>query len=106
MTIRPLNDRVVVRPLTAETTTKSGIVLPSAAMKKPDRGEVVAVGGGVLTEEGVLKPLAIKPGDQVLFGKYPGFEVRNQDEDLLIMKADDILAIVESDDDDQKECAA
>lgn len=106
MTIRPLNDRVVVRPLAAETTTKTGIFLPSAAMKKSDRGEVVAVGSGVLTEEGVLKSLAIKPGDQVLFGKYPGFEVRSQDEDLLIMKADDILAIVESDDDDQEECAA
>ncbi len=104
MKIKPLNDRVVVRPLAAETKTKAGIILPGAATEKSNRGVVVAVGTGVLTEEGVLKPLGIKPGDQVLYGKYAGSEIGKRNEELLIMRVGDILAIVDSD--GEKECAA
>ncbi len=96
MAIKPLYDRVVVRRLEAETTTESGIIIPDKAAEKPTRGEIVAVGDGAITDSGELRPLAVKPRDQVLFTQYGGTEVKVDGEELLVMKESDILAIVES----------
>lgn len=96
MAIKPLYDRVVVRRLEAETTTESGIIIPDKAAEKPTRGEIVAVGDGAITDSGELRPLAVKPGDQVLFSQYGGTDVKVDGEELLVMKESDILAIVES----------
>lgn len=95
MSIRPLYDRVVVKPLEAETTTKGGIVLPGKAAEKPSEGEVVAIGSGAVLDNGELRPLAVKVGDRVLFGKYAGTELTIDGEELLVMKESDILAVLE-----------
>lgn len=95
MNIKPLYDRLVVRRLDAETTTKSGIIIPDSATEKPNQGEVVAIGGGAIADTGEVRPLAIKVGDQILFGKYSGTEINIQDEELLIMKESDVFAVVE-----------
>ncbi|MCW8195142.1 co-chaperone GroES [Proteobacteria bacterium 005FR1] len=95
MSIRPLYDRVVVRPLEAETTTKGGIVLPGKAADKPSEGEVLAIGSGNLLANGELRPLAVKIGDRVLFGKYAGAELTIDGEALLVMKESDILAVLD-----------
>jgi len=94
--IRPLYDRVVVRRLDAEATTKTGIIIPGSATEKPTQGEVVAVGSGALTDKGELRPLAITTGDRVLFGKYSGTELKVEDEELLVMNESDILAILDA----------
>ncbi len=95
MSIRPLHDRVVVRRMEEERTTPGGIVIPDSAAEKPSTGEVVAAGNGKITESGDVLPLDVKVGDKVLFGKYSGTEVKVDGEDLLIMREDDILAVVE-----------
>ncbi len=95
MSIRPLHDRVVVKRLEQETKTASGIVLPDAAAEKPDQGEVVAVGNGKILEDGKVRPLDVKVGDRVLFGKYSGQAVKVDGEEVLVMREDDIMAIVE-----------
>jgi len=95
MSIRPLHDRVVVRRMEEERTTPGGIVIPDSAAEKPSTGEVVAAGNGKITESGEVRPLDVKVGDKVLFGKYSGTEVKVDGEDLLIMREDDILAVVE-----------
>lgn len=95
MKIRPLHDRVVVRRLEEEKTTAGGIVLPGSAAEKPSQGEVVAVGTGKALDNGEVRALAVKVGDKVIFGKYSGSEVKVKDDTLLVMKEDDILAIVE-----------
>lgn len=95
MTLKPLYDRVVVRRLEAETTTKGGIIIPDKSAEKPTQGEVVAVGDGALTDTGELKQLAVKQGDRILFGQYSGTQVKIEGEELLIMKEADILAVVE-----------
>ncbi len=95
MSIRPLHDRVVVRRMEEERTTPGGIVIPDSAAEKPSTGEVVAAGNGKITESGDVRPLDVKVGDKVLFGKYSGTEVKVDGEDLLIMREDDILAVVE-----------
>jgi chaperonin GroES len=95
MNIRPLHDRVVVRRLEAETTTKGGIVIPDSATEKPIQGEVVAVGDGTLLESGERRPLDLRVGDRVLFGKYAGTEVKLDDEELLVMREADIMAVIE-----------
>lgn len=96
MKLKPLGDRVVVKPLEEEERTKGGIVLPDTAKEKPQHGEVVAVGPGEWDEEGKKRvPLDVKAGDRVLFAKYAGTEVKTDDGDLLILRANDILAIVE-----------
>ncbi len=92
--IRPLGDRVLVRPTQREETTKSGIVLPDTAKEKPQRGEVVAVGAGRVNEDGKRQPMDVKAGDQVLFAKYAGTELKMDDEEFLILSEKDILAIV------------
>lgn len=95
MSIRPLHDRVVVRRLDEERTTAGGIVLPDSATEKPMEGEVISVGNGKITESGSVRPLDVKPGDKVLFGKYSGTEVKVDGEELLVMREDDIMAVVE-----------
>jgi len=95
--LQPLADRIIVRPLEAEEVTKGGIVLPDTAKEKPQEGEIVAVGKGKVTEDGKLQALEVKVGDRVLYGKYTGTEITTKEgEELLIMKEDDVLAIVHS----------
>jgi chaperonin GroES len=95
MNIQPLGDRVVVKALEAEEKTKGGIVLPDTAKEKPQEGKVVAVGKGKALEDGKFQTLEVKPGDKVLYGKYSGTEVTTKEgEELLIMREEDILAII------------
>lgn len=96
MKIRPLHDRVVVKRLEEERKTASGIVIPDAAAEKPDQGEVVAVGNGKILENGSVRPLEVKVGDRVLFGKYSGQTVKVQGEELLVMREEDIMGVVEA----------
>ncbi|MEB4589544.1 co-chaperone GroES [Candidatus Thiothrix sp. Deng01] len=95
MKIRPLHDRVVVRRMEEERKTASGIIIPDSATEKPDRGEVLAAGPGKLADNGERAPLQVKVGDKVLFGKYAGTTVKIDGEELLIMREDDLLAVVE-----------
>ena len=95
MKIRPLHDRVIVKRLEEERKTASGIVIPDTATEKPIRGEVVAVGKGKILESGEVRPLDLKKGDKVLFGKYSGTEVKIDGEDLLVMREDDVMAVIE-----------
>ena len=95
MNFRPLHDRVLVKRVEEESTTKGGIIIPDTAKEKPQEGEVVAVGGGAIKEDGTVRALDVKAGDRVLFGKYSGTEVTVEGEDLLIMRESDILGIVE-----------
>jgi chaperonin GroES len=94
--LRPLGDRVVVRPLAREEVTKSGIVLPDTAKEKPQQGEVLAVGSGRVLDNGERQTMDVKSGDRVLFAKYAGTEFKLEDEDLLILSEKDILAIMEN----------
>ena len=96
MNIRPLHDRVVVKRMEEETTTAGGIVLPGSAAEKPSRGEIVAIGNGKVLDTGERRTLDVKVGDQVLFGKYSGSEVKLGDDELLVMREDDIMAVLES----------
>ena len=95
MSIRPLHDRVVVRRMEEERTTAGGIVIPDSATEKPSTGEVLAVGNGKITDSGEVRAMDVKVGDKVMFGKYSGTEVKLDGEELLIMREDDIMAIVE-----------
>ncbi len=95
MKFRPLHDRVLVRRTDSEQTTAGGIIIPDTAQEKPMEGEVIAVGSGVRDENGKLLPLDVKAGDQVLFGKWSGTEVKVDGEDLLIMKEADIMGVIE-----------
>ncbi len=96
MTLRPLHDRVIVRRKEEERTSPGGIVIPDTATEKPIRGEVIAAGNGKLLENGDMRPLDVKVGDQILFGKYSGTEVKVEGEELLVMREDDIMAVIES----------
>ena len=95
--IRPVGDRVVVKPSQKEETTKSGIVLPDTAKEKPQEGTIIAVGTGKLTDKGDRTPLEVHEGDRVLFAKYGGTEFKLDGEDLLVLRESDILAILEGD---------
>ncbi|WP_027356595.1 co-chaperone GroES [Desulfofundulus thermocisternus] len=95
MKIRPLGERVVVKPLPSEEKTKGGIVLPETAKEKPQEGEVIAVGPGRLLDNGTRVPVDLKVGDRVLFSKYAGNEVKIDDEEYLIMREADILGVIE-----------
>ena len=95
MTIRPLHDRVVIKRLEAEEKTASGIVLPGNAAEKPDMGEVVAVGNGKVLDNGDRRQLELKAGDKVIFGKYSGQTVKVDGEELLVMREEDVMGIVE-----------
>lgn len=94
MNIKPLADRVVVKPAPAEEKTKGGIILPDTAKEKPVQGEVVAVGPGRVSDDGKKIPMEVKKGDQVLYGKYSGTEVTIDGEEYLIMRESDLFAIV------------
>ena len=96
MNIRPLHDRVVIKRMEEETTSPGGIVIPDSATEKPIRGEVIAVGKGKILENGDVRPLDLKTGDRILFGKYSGTEVKVGDEDYLVMREDDVMAVIES----------
>ncbi|QMT33261.1 co-chaperone GroES [Conchiformibius steedae DSM 2580] len=95
MTIRPLHDRVVVKRLEAEEKTASGIILPGSAAEKPDMGEIIAVGEGKRGKDGERRPLDVKVGNKVIFGKYSGQTVKVDGEELLVMREEDIFGIVE-----------
>ena len=96
MNIRPLHDRIIIKRLDEEKKTASGIVIPDTAAEKPEQGEVMSVGKGKLTDEGKLVPLDVKVGDRVLFGKYSGQTVRVKGDELLVMREEDILGVVEN----------
>jgi chaperonin GroES len=95
MKIRPLHDRVVVRRMEEERTSAGGIVIPDSAAEKPAQGEIVAVGKGKILDNGEVRPLDVKVGDKVLFSKYGGSEVKVDGETLLVMREDDITAVIE-----------
>ena len=95
MKIRPLHDRVVVRRMEEERTTAGGIVIPDSAAEKPMRGEVIAIGGGKILDNGDTRALAVKVGDTVLFGKYSGTEVKINAQELVVMREDDIMAVID-----------
>jgi len=95
MQLKPLNDRIVVKRIEEEQKTAGGIIIPDSAKEKPIQGEVKAVGSGKLLEDGSRRPLDVKAGDYVLFGKYSGTDIKVEGEELLIMREDDVLAIVE-----------
>lgn len=95
MKLKPLNDRVVVRRVEEEEKTAGGIIIPDTAKEKPVQGEVISVGNGKLMEDGNRRPLDVKAGDRVLFSKYAGTDIKVEGEELLIMREDDILAIIE-----------
>ncbi len=96
MAIRPLHDRVVVRRMAEEATSAGGIILPDTAKEKPLEGEVIAAGNGKILENGDVRPLDVKVGDTVLFGKYAGNEITVDGEELLMMREDDIMGVVEA----------
>jgi chaperonin GroES len=95
MKIRPLHDRVIVRRMEEERTTAGGIVIPDTAAEKPAQGEVIAVGNGKILENGEVRPLDVKVGDKVLFGKYAGNEVKVEGDELLVMREEDIMGVIE-----------
>ena len=95
MALRPLHDRVIIKRLEEEKVSAGGIVIPDSAAEKPVRGEVIAAGNGKILEDGKVRPIAVKKGDKVLFGKYSGTEVKVDGEELIIMREDDILCVIE-----------
>ncbi|MFQ5636321.1 MAG: co-chaperone GroES [Gammaproteobacteria bacterium] len=96
MNIRPLHDRVLIRRMEEERTSPGGIVIPDSATEKPIKGEVIAVGNGKISDSGEVRALDLKAGDRVLFGKYSGTEVKVDGEELLVMKEDEVMAVIES----------
>lgn len=94
MKIRPLHDRVLVKRLEAETRSAGGIVIPDSVAEKPIKGEVIAVGKGKLLENGEVRPVDLKNGDKILFGKYSGTEVKIDGEEFVVMREDDIMAVI------------
>src|SRR5512136_1291975 len=95
MKIKPLQDRIVIKRIEEEEKTKGGIIIPDSAKEKPQEGRVVAVGDGKTLDSGQKAPLTVKPGDKILFGKYSGTEIKIDGEEHLIMREDDVLAIVQ-----------
>ena len=94
MKIRPLHDRVIVKRIEEERKTAGGIVIPDNAAEKPDQGEVMAIGTGKVMDDGKVRPLAVKVGDRVLFGKYSGSSVKVEGDELLVMREEDIMGVV------------
>ncbi len=95
MDVKPLADRVIIKPGADEQKTASGIIIPDSAKEKPQEGIVIAAGSGIRKEDGTVLPLDVKEGDKVLFGKYGGTEIKIDGEELIMMKEDDILGIIE-----------
>jgi chaperonin GroES len=96
MKVRPLHDRIIVKRLEGEERTKGGIIIPDTAKEKPIEGRVIAVGTGKRLEDGTVRPLDVKAGDRVLFGKYSGTDIKIDGEEHLILREDDVLAVLES----------
>ncbi len=96
MNIRPLHDRVIIKRIEEDRTSPGGIVIPDTAAEKPIRGKVTAVGKGKILEDGQVRPVDVKVGDHVLFGKYSGTEVKLEGQELLVMREDDIMAVIET----------
>jgi chaperonin GroES len=96
MKSRPLSDRILVKRLEEERKTASGIVIPDTAAEKPDQGEVIAVGKGKILEDGKVRPLEVKMGDKVLFGKYAGQTVKVKGEELLVIREEDVMGVLEA----------
>ncbi|MGC3963074.1 MAG: co-chaperone GroES [Rhodocyclaceae bacterium] len=96
MKIRPLHDRVIVKRIEAERTTASGIVIPDSAGEKPDQGEVLAIGNGKLLDSGEVRKLDVKVGDRVLFGKYAGQTVKVEGQEVLVLREEDIMGVIEA----------
>ncbi len=94
MNLRPLSDRVVVKRMEEEKTTAGGIFIPDSAKEKPAKGEILAIGEGKRADNGSIMPMSVKVGDKVLFGKYAGQEVKVDGEDVLVMREDEIIAIL------------
>jgi chaperonin GroES len=95
MALRPLHDRVIIKRLEEDKISAGGIVIPDTAAEKPIRGEVIAAGNGKILEDGKVRPIAVKKGDKVLFGKYSGTEVKVDGQELLVMREEDLLAVIE-----------
>ena len=95
MSLRPLHDRVIVERIEENDVTPGGIFIPDSAKEKPQRGKIVAVGKGKIAEDGTVRPLELKAGDVVLFGKYAGTEIKIEEKEVLIMREDDVVAVVE-----------
>jgi chaperonin GroES len=95
MKVRPLQDRILVRRVAEEEKTKGGIIIPDAAKEKPAEGEVIAVGNGKVDDKGKVRPVAVKKGDRILFGKYSGNEIKIDGVDHLILREDDVLGVLE-----------
>ena len=95
MKIRPLHDRIIVKRMEEQEVKKGGIIIPDSAKEKPQEGKVIAVGNGKVADDGKKIPLDVKAGDKILFGKYSGSEVKVEDEEYLIMREEDVLAIIE-----------
>ena len=96
MKIRPLHDRILVKRLEEERKTASGIVIPDTAAEKPDQGEVIAVGKGKILEDGKQRPLDVKVGDRILFGKYSGQTVKVKGDELLVIREEDVMGVLEA----------
>lgn len=94
MKVKPLADRILVKPLDAQEKTKGGIVLPDTAKEKPQEGKIVAVGKGKTTDEGKVQPMELKVGDIIIYGKYSGTEITVDGEELLIMREEDVFAVI------------
>lgn len=105
MKIRPLHDRVIVKRIEQQRKTASGIVIPDSATEKPEQGEVIAVGEGKVLQDGSVRALSLKPGDQILFGKYAGQAVKVDGEELLVLREDDVFAVLEGGRDEMKKAA-
>jgi len=95
MAIKPLNDRILVKPLEAQEEKVGGIIIPDTAKEKPSEGEIVSVGPGKVGEDGVRQPMSVQIGNKVLYGKYSGTEIKYDGQDYLIMREDDVLAIID-----------
>ena len=96
MNLRPLHDRLVVKRMEEERTSPGGIVIPDSATEKPSKGEVIAVVNGKVNDNGEVRPVDVKVGDTILFGKYSGTEVKVDGDDLLVMREDDVMAVIEA----------
>ncbi|HEV7163963.1 MAG TPA: co-chaperone GroES [Gammaproteobacteria bacterium] len=95
MKIRPLHDRVIIKRLESETKTAGGILIPDSATEKPSKGKVIAIGKGKVLEDGTVRPLDVKVGDEVLFGKYSGNEIKDGKDELVVMREEDIMGVIE-----------
>jgi len=106
MFIRPLYDRIIVKRVEQQRTTASGIVIPDSAAEKPEQGEVVAVGSGRLLQDGSVRPLQVKTGERILFGKYAGQTVKIDGEEFLVMREEDVLGVIDTTSADSVKMAA